>query len=237
VTNYTFNNVVANHTIAASFSQIINPNSPPTAVRLLLPADGDTIVLDNLNPSTLAYFVWTKSQDPDSTDTLMYSLHVTGPDVDTTISGITDTSVSVYMVDGFQSGSTYTWTVSVTDGEVTVASPDTFSFHFIKISDDVVEETIVPKEYFLHQNYPNPFNPVTTIEFELPYSSVVTLKMYNLLGAEVATLIDGRSMNRGVWKIQFDASTLNSGVYFYRLVATKPNGTTFNSIRKMALVK
>jgi hypothetical protein len=76
----------------------------------------------------------------------------------------------------------------------------------------------LPKEFRLGQNYPNPFNPSTTIEFALPRSAFVTLKVYNLLGEEVATLI---SENRlaGFHKLNWDARSLASGVYLYRLEA------------------
>jgi len=74
----------------------------------------------------------------------------------------------------------------------------------------------VPVNYFLHQNYPNPFNPVTTIEFYLPHSSFVTLKIFDSLGKEVVILIN-ESKSIGHHRIQFDASDLSSGIYFYRL--------------------
>lgn len=74
----------------------------------------------------------------------------------------------------------------------------------------------VPVNYFLHQNYPNPFNPVTTIEFYLPHSSFVTLKIFDSLGKEVVKLIN-ESKSIGHHRIQFDASDLSSGIYFYRI--------------------
>ena len=75
-----------------------------------------------------------------------------------------------------------------------------------------------PSEYLLSQNYPNPFNPNTTIEFALPHSSFVTLRVYNVLGDEVATLIAGDHA-AGTFKVIWDASEMPSGVYFYRLSA------------------
>ena len=73
-------------------------------------------------------------------------------------------------------------------------------------------------DFKLHQNYPNPFNPVTTIEFDLPYSTEVKLKIYNSLGEEVKTLID-EYKDAGNHRIEFNAENLSSGVYIYRLTA------------------
>jgi len=94
----------------------------------------------------------------------------------------------------------------------------------------------------LHQNYPNPFNPTTTIEFELADPSIVTLKVYNVLGEEVATLIYGKRLDDGIQQADFDASNLASGIYFYRLVASTIGeegnpGHQFTQVRKMMLVK
>ncbi|MGB6120949.1 MAG: T9SS type A sorting domain-containing protein, partial [Bacteroidota bacterium] len=76
----------------------------------------------------------------------------------------------------------------------------------------------LPEEYALYQNYPNPFNPTTTIEFALPQSSDVSLRVFNVLGEEVTTLVD-TEMGAGVHRVMWDASGMASGVYLYRLSA------------------
>jgi len=92
---------------------------------------------------------------------------------------------------------------------------DTF-FHLVGIED--YDNTNIPKKYFLSQNYPNPFNPKTTIEFSIPKSEFVTLKIYNLLGQEVALLVSDK-LKTGNYKYTWDAGSLSSGVYFYELKA------------------
>ena len=90
----------------------------------------------------------------------------------------------------------------------------------------------LPKAYALHQNYPNPFNPTTTIAFDLPATSVVSLKVYNILGQEVSTLLDGVQMEGGVHVATFNASDIPSGVYFYQLRAG-----SFTATKKLMLMK
>jgi hypothetical protein len=91
-----------------------------------------------------------------------------------------------------------------------------------------------PTEFALAQNYPNPFNPTTTIEFALSEDAFVTVKIYNLLGQEVATLVDNEMMDEGTNEVTFDAAQFSSGVYYYRMIV---NDGQFQQIKKMVLVK
>ncbi|MEJ2049639.1 MAG: endo-1,4-beta-xylanase, partial [Calditrichota bacterium] len=91
--------------------------------------------------------------------------------------------------------------------------------------------TELPIEFNLSNNYPNPFNPSTTIKFALPKSSKVRLSVYNLLGQEVAVVLN-QNVNAGYHEITFNGSDLSSGVYFYKLVAGE-----FIRVKKMMLVK
>ncbi len=101
----------------------------------------------------------------------------------------------------------------------------------------VVEADVsIPIEYALQQNYPNPFNPSTKINFSLAADSKVLLKIYDILGQEISTLIN-TDISAGEHEINFDASSLNSGVYFYRLDAVGVDGKEFTSVKKMILTK
>jgi hypothetical protein len=90
---------------------------------------------------------------------------------------------------------------------------------------------IIPQNYELSQNYPNPFNPSTTIRYSLPTSSLVTLRIFNILGQEVMRLVDGQQ-KAGAYAVVFDASRLSSGVYFYQLQTD-----AFSNVKKMMLLK
>ena len=94
------------------------------------------------------------------------------------------------------------------------------------------------KKFSVKQNYPNPFNPTTTLTFELPSDALVTIKVFNILGNEVATLFNGKQMEAGEHKIPFDASRLTNGVYFYRIFAqiTGQNKPVIQT-KKMVLMK
>lgn len=101
------------------------------------------------------------------------------------------------------------------------------------------DETTLPTEFALDQNYPNPFNPSTVISYQLPVSSRVTLKVFDLLGREVAALVNQRQ-DAGRYEVQFDGSKLTSGMYFYRLTAGDASTSSeqvYVSTKKFILMK
>jgi len=112
--------------------------------------------------------------------------------------------------------------------------PVTTRFLFSEVTsneDNLITE--LPSEVTLKKNYPNPFNPTTQIEFSLPNAERVTLDVFNIMGRKVATLINNVTRNAGLNTVTFDASSLSSGVYFYRLSLTSGRQIT----RKMMLIK
>lgn len=97
---------------------------------------------------------------------------------------------------------------------------------------NVKENPLENISFNLFQNYPNPFNPKTTIKFSIPEATKVTLKIYNSLGQEIASLIKGVELRAGLHEINFDASGLQSGVYYYKITAGE-----FSDTKKMVLIK
>jgi hypothetical protein len=95
--------------------------------------------------------------------------------------------------------------------------------------DPVVRE--LPREFLLHQNYPNPFNPSTTIKFELPRTSHVSLSVYDMLGREVSVLVNERR-DAGIHEVKFDGTSFASSMYFYRIQAGD-----FVSTKRMLILK
>jgi hypothetical protein len=99
------------------------------------------------------------------------------------------------------------------------------------IATDVVAATELPTEFALHQNYPNPFNPSTTLEYHVPQSAFVSLKVYNLLGQEVATLVNEQK-EPGRYSVRWVADAVSSGIYFAKMQAG-----SFTQVRRMMVVK
>jgi hypothetical protein len=108
----------------------------------------------------------------------------------------------------------------------------------ISLKIDASGTGLVPTQFALEQNYPNPFNPTTSIRYALPVDSKVTLRIYNILGQEVATLENGIESS-GYRSIQWNATNYASGVYFYRLEASgvADASKSFVQVKKLVLVK
>jgi hypothetical protein len=138
----------------------------------------------------------------------------------------TTTEVRNYLyVDQNVNAGTYTYRLKQVDFD------GTFEY-----SNAIEVEVLGVKEFALGQNYPNPFNPSTTINFSLAVDSKVSLKIFDVLGQEVATLINGQ-LAAGSQEVSFNASSINSGVYFYRIDASGIDGQKFSSVKKMILTK
>jgi hypothetical protein len=125
-------------------------------------------------------------------------------------------------------------TLQVTDkhGDLDTQS---YTLHISNSITEVKGHPAIPTEFYLSQNYPNPFNPSTIINFKIPEASFVTLKIYDILGREVTTLVH-EEKPAGTYNVKFYASSINgglsSGIYFYRLTAGN-----FSNVKKMLLLK
>jgi len=153
-------------------------------------------------------------------------------------------SIGEYQAIGFVPGygtTTETKAYSFSDANLTAG---TYSYRLKQIdydgtfeySDPVEVDIVIPDVYSLHQNYPNPFNPTTNITFTLAANAKVTLKVFDVLGQEVMTLIN-QDLTAGVHTYDFNAAGFNSGVYFYRIEANGIDGTNFTNVKKMILLK
>ncbi len=127
--------------------------------------------------------------------------------------------------------------ISVVDGDITIkVCSDSFwvngDGHPVSVGIDKYEQSeMIPKGFILYQNYPNPFNMETEISYDLPKASYVRLEVYNILGQNVISLVDGKQ-KAGYKTAKWDASSLSSGTYFYKLKAGD-----FVQTRKMVLLQ
>jgi hypothetical protein len=128
-----------------------------------------------------------------------------------------DINVQPVMMQFFSPGSATMWTVGTWKDESMTTS--------------VNQNKSTPSKFELLQNYPNPFNPSTTIKYQIPQAGMVTIKVYNILGQEVATLVN-EMKNSGSYEVNFNANNLASGTYVYRLQAG-----AFVQTKKMLLLK
>ena len=126
-----------------------------------------------------------------------------------------------------------TYTIASQFGSINPLYYDWWNYdtHAPKIGTGVSLNGGVPMVYRLDQNYPNPFNPSTTIRYSLPATAYVTLRIYNILGQEVASLVDGKQL-AGEHVVIFDGLHLSSGVYFYHI-----NAGPYSAVKKMVLLK
>jgi len=94
----------------------------------------------------------------------------------------------------------------------------------------------IPETFYLFQNYPNPFNPTTKISYSIPVSGNISIRIYDLTGKEVRTLVN-EFKSTGCYDVEFDGSGIASGVYFYKLDAKGKDGNDFVMTKRMVLLK
>lgn len=107
------------------------------------------------------------------------------------------------------------------------------NYEYFELANDIVVNT--PGKFDMRQNYPNPSNPRSKIDYEMPISGKITIKLYNMLGQEVFDIVN-ETKDAGYYSAEFDGSNLSSGVYFYR-IAAEGNRQSFTKTLKLILVK
>ncbi len=164
----------------------------------------------------------------DGTQSWVGDYNGTASKIDVAYNIATASSNSALIVAGTSDGGTTKLDLLTLHGAPSAALP----FALTQSDFSSLLEEQKPVATSLYNNYPNPFNPSTTLSFVLSATSPVTLKVYNMLGQEIAVLLNGVSMEMGEHQITFDANQYPSGVYFYRLQTN-----TFSDIKKMILIR
>jgi hypothetical protein len=196
------------------------PN-PPAAPNLTLPANNSSGV--SLTP----VMVWDSLASATS-----YRIQIANDSSFSSMvkdtSGITSSHYNVYS--GLLSNlNKYYWRVQAVNAGGN--GPNSVIFNFTVGLLGISQNNEIPKAYMLYDNYPNPFNPSTKIKFDLPHGGLTVLKIYDVLGRLSGVVVSGQ-LNAGRYEIEFNASQLASGVYFYRL-----ESEGFVSIKKMVIIK
>ena len=185
--------------------------NPPSEITIATDETADLNIRENRDESDII-----------SGGTGPYTYTITGNDKEIVTSSISD---DIITFTGMAEGSA-TFTITAVD-----ELKDQTSIEVVVIVSDPIASTDIPTTFELKQNYPNPFNPTTNINYSIPEASDVTLTIYDMLGREVATLVNGWR-EPGRYNANFDASRLASGMYIYRIKAKD-----FQKIKKMMLIK
>lgn len=199
---------------------IVGKSNRAPSFTAILPAG---IIAQVNKPAPIIFTFTYKATDPDN-DKLTFSL-ISGP----TGAAITSDGVFTWGPTVDQAGKSYVVTVQVSDGTVNLQTSQTITAS--STITGIKNTSGIPSEYSLEQNYPNPFNPTTTINYSLPQEGFVKIAVYDVLGKEIAVLVN-RNVTAGYHSVNFDASQLHSGLYFYRIQANN-----FMSTKKMMLTK
>ena len=231
-------------TVETDFELTVSPvNDMPGEFALISPSDNSTVTITSDNLGELLQFEWEESIDVDG-DELTYTfsgyndlIFLTFPETGELELTITYSDLATLMQTAGVNNVTGNWTVAVQDSEYTVLpSSGEWTLTLDVSSLSTVDGLQVPDNFALHQNYPNPFNPVTTLHYDLPEQSLVSIMIYDILGREIIELVHN-VQDAGFKSIQWDATNdagnpVNAGVYIYQIHAGN-----FVQIRKMVLVK
>ncbi|MEP1151323.1 MAG: T9SS type A sorting domain-containing protein [Balneola sp.] len=202
-------------TVAQSFTtELPIPETPSWE-----PADGAIV------DASVIEFTWGKSNFAQS-----YNVQVSdNSDFSNIIAQASELNQTSFEIDDLGSG-TYYWRISATNASGTSDWSEHLMFE-VSTSVSTESDANLPKSFTLKQNYPNPFNPTTNIEYGVPKAANVQLKVFNMLGQSVATLVSEKK-SAGSYTVSFDASSLSSGIYIYVLKADN-----FIETRKLTLIK
>ncbi|MFZ5432747.1 MAG: right-handed parallel beta-helix repeat-containing protein [Calditrichota bacterium] len=205
---------------------LIHSINLPSPFDLISPADDDTLM-------GVQEFCWQTSFDLDDEDVVTYSLHFMAGEDSASYNVGEDTCFHVNLNDlPFGDSLLVRWFVRAHSSIPEATTPSTTSRNFYRLLLDAdLRDQALPARFVLYPNYPNPFNPTTNITFSIPRTELVVLKIYDLLGREVAVLRNERLLP-GTYSVVFDGRELGNGMYFCRLSSSDHVAT-----QKMLLLK
>jgi hypothetical protein len=215
---------------------VLDRNRPPVYPTPALRHDTARITFGRL-----VDLAWRGAQDPDDDDVLWYTLRLWGGSLDTSIAGISDTSIALFGRDRLALEQVYSWTTSVSDGLAEVWSPDTGSFRLLSapVVPVITREPAATRMFTLEQPTSDPTGGQTIIRYALEHRSRVDIALYTMLGERLATIVSGERA-AGQYETLYEAGSLASGVYLFKLEAHPLDNAQvrdFVSTKKMVLVR
>ena len=225
-----FDGLASTLSIGTRIVNVSYVNNPPAAFSLITPANDTTVLVGDVPESV--QFRWESSSDPDG-DVIMYILQldtVTTFDSPALRDSLVGTATTHVVTFNLSEADTYNWRVQATDGRDTIESSKSRTIT-VEFFDDVAQGPALPKESSLEQNFPNPFNPATTIKYSIPKGGFVRLIVFNLLGQLMSVIHEG-IQSAGTYEIEFNSSSVPSGIYFYRI-----ESPGFVETKKMVIAK
>jgi hypothetical protein len=215
------NNVTSKDVNRAILVPDIIPPTKPTGLSLTMQAKSKVML------------AWKQNTEKDLAGYKIYysagSTNLDGTEANEGPSPVSVSTIDTIYLTGLTGGVTYRFALSAIDlsNNESILS-DTVSGRTTGVSQ---RSSTIPSSYALEQNYPNPFNPSTSIQFDLPRTGFTTLKIYNLLGQEIATLLNEVKPS-GSYTVQWNALNMTSGMYFYKLTSGE-----FSQVKKMQFIK
>jgi len=202
----------------------------------------DTVPAFSVNPSSIDFgtlFVsTTMTETLTVTNTSSKALFITSVTVDSGDFAVSPSSATIDPFGSWDFYVTFTPTgAGVQNGNVVFVHNGSTSPDLVGLTGDgtltsVEESNPLPRKFALRGNYPNPFNPTTSIVFDIPQHTTVSITIYNALGAEVAEVLRNEAYDPGTHEVTFNGVNMASGIYFYRLRTPE-----FTSVKKMVLLK
>jgi len=198
----------------------------PNSFKTIYPKDGTTGLGKTIE------FKWEKATDPDPFDATKYDfVYTTNPEDSSTYEYIPEVYDTTFTMEFIDDG-IYYWCVTAHDRTNLMTTSDDHQLQCFTIGNVSIDgDLLVPEEFALHSNFPNPFNPTTTIQYDIPKASYVTLTIYNMNGQVIEKLVN-KKQEPGFYSVNWNAWNVSTGIYFYQIKAKN-----FQQVKKCLLIK